>query len=300
MRILLALLLALTTSASTAAIQFQFLNQAGQTARPAPYPTGFNSPHGLALSADGNKLYVADTGNNLVQVRNANTLRPLGVIGRGLLNRPQDLALDRSGYLYVTDSLNNRIAIFDVSQPLAKLVSSLKRGFAGPSGIAFDSYQRIYVSNSRSHTVMMLSHDRPVVLKRTGGQGQAPGMFLGPGHIAIAPNGMVLVADTSNNRIQVLSPNLDVLNIVQGGENYQLSRPEGFCITPHSQVVVSDTGHQRLLVLNSQFQLLGGLGTGRIGTGPYQFHDPAGVVCRGKQIWVADSRNHRILHYRLP
>jgi YVTN family beta-propeller protein len=300
MRILLAVLLTLAAGSSPAAPPFQFLNQAGQTARPAPYPAGFNTPQGLALSPDGNKLYVADSGNDLVQVLNAHTLKPLGAIGRGLLKRPQDLALDAQGRLYVTDSGHNRIAIFDVSRPLARLSGTLERNFTAPAGIAFDRYQRIYVSNARAHTVMILSHDRPVVLKRTGGQGQGPGLFLSPGHIEVAPNGLILVTDSGNNRIQLLSPNLDVVSIVQAGEGYQLRRPEGLAITPRGQVLISDTGHHRLLLLDAQFHLLAVLGSGRPGTGPYQLHDPAGLVSRGRQLWLADSRNHRILHYRLP
>jgi len=297
MRVLLAALLVLLSAPGQAA-SIQFLNQAGRTGVLDAYPNGFNAPQGVAISADGNTLYVADTGNGVVQVRNAHSLRPLGVIGQGVLQRPVDLALDAQGHLYVTDLQTNRIAIFDVSQPFARLLTTLDRGFAAPSGIAFDRYQRTYVSNRRNHTIMMLSHDNPVVLKRAGGQGQGAGLFLGPGHIAAAPNGMILVADPGNNRLQILSPNLDVVSIVEGGEGYQLSHPEGFCISPGGQVVVSDTGHQRLLVLNSRFQLLAVLG--HPGRGIDGFQRPVGVACHGNELWVADSGNQRILHYRLP
>lgn len=296
MRVLLATLLLLATGTGQAA-SIQLLNQAGHTGVPAPYPSGFNNPHGLVISPDGNRLYVADTGNGVVQVRNAHSLRPMGVIGQSVLKRPVDLALDSTGRLYVTDEGSNRIVVFDVSQPMARLVSSLDRGFAGPDGIAFDAYQRMYVSNSRSHILMMLSHDKPVVLKRTGGQGQDAGMFVGPGHIGFAPNGMVVIADTGNNRLQLLTPNLDPVSVIPGGEDYQFSRPEGFCINPEGIVFVSDTGHQRVLVLNSQFQRLATLG--HAGNGRYGLHDPSGLACRGRQLWVADRLNHRVLHYRL-
>jgi len=88
----------------------------------------FNAPQGLAESASG-VLYVADTGNNRIQVfKLANPcpgsttqivpgvcfVRAWGTVGtgNGQFNIPSDVALDSSGRVYVTDSGNHRIQMF--------------------------------------------------------------------------------------------------------------------------------------------------------------------------------------------
>ena len=90
-------------------------------------PGKFNEPQGLAVSASG-VLYVADTGNNRIQVfKLANPypvsttqivpgvcfVRTWGTVGsaNGQFNIPSDVALDSSGRVYVTDSGNHRTIV---------------------------------------------------------------------------------------------------------------------------------------------------------------------------------------------
>ena len=61
----------------------------------------FSRPHDLVLSPDGKFLYVADVGNNVVQVLDPASLKILGKIGGGDLIRPHDVAFDKRGRLLV-------------------------------------------------------------------------------------------------------------------------------------------------------------------------------------------------------
>lgn len=71
----------------------------------------------------------------------------------------------------------------------------------GASGLAVDASGNVYVidlTNDQIH-----SYDPSGVLRFSfGGPGSGPGQFSGPQDLAIAPDGSIFVADTSNHRIQ--------------------------------------------------------------------------------------------------
>lgn len=92
----------------------------GITGSPGSDNAQFNFPFDVAVDRNGN-IYVADEGNNRVQVFNSNRqyVRTLGGGATGnSFDRfngwgPHQLAVDRQGRLYVVDSGNNRIQVFD-------------------------------------------------------------------------------------------------------------------------------------------------------------------------------------------
>lgn len=77
----------------------------------------FNTAKGIAV--DANYIYVADRGNNRIQIFNRTTfafVNKFGTLGagNGQLNDPIDVAVD-SNYIYVMDKGNARVQIFDKS-----------------------------------------------------------------------------------------------------------------------------------------------------------------------------------------
>jgi len=90
----------------------------------------FNTPRDLAVSEDGNLLYVADTKNNCVRVIDLVTniietfAGQCGVYGfdgdkgpatEALLSEPFGLEVGQDGYVYIADSLNHVIRRVKVS-----------------------------------------------------------------------------------------------------------------------------------------------------------------------------------------
>ena len=86
----------------------------------------FNSPSGLAIDTDNDFLYVADKDNHRIQIMTTvgdNSLDALtfsdefGANGSddGEFNKPTDLAINNNEQLYVVDSLNNRIQMFELT-----------------------------------------------------------------------------------------------------------------------------------------------------------------------------------------
>lgn len=89
----------------------------------------FSDPHSIAVDTAGN-LYVADTGNNRIQIYdvNTNTWTAWGGTSTGTtagkFNAPQGIAVGSDGIVYVADTGNNRIQVGAASSPTATLVNA--------------------------------------------------------------------------------------------------------------------------------------------------------------------------------
>lgn len=72
----------------------------------------FTSPRGVAIDADTGDLYVADTGNNRIQIFQAEGkfLRSFTAGVHGTLASPCSATL-HNGIIYVADSANNQVQI---------------------------------------------------------------------------------------------------------------------------------------------------------------------------------------------
>jgi len=108
-------------------ISFSFLAQSART---------YAQPHDIVLSPDASVLYVADNGNHRIAVLDPGSLKEIGVLGKGEVREPHDVAFDRKGRLLVADTGNSRIAIFEVKGNSGKLVDEIKGGIRRPEGVA--------------------------------------------------------------------------------------------------------------------------------------------------------------------
>lgn len=76
----------------------------------------FSGPTDLAVDPRNNDIYVVDAGNSRVQRfnRDGNFISTFGVSGsgNGYFDRPYGIAIDKNGYVYVSDTGNKRIEKF--------------------------------------------------------------------------------------------------------------------------------------------------------------------------------------------
>lgn len=181
-------------------------------------PSGFGkgaNPLGLAFGPEGD-LYTTDVSGNRkhqrILVFGGQGSEPLRKIGsRGMFWFPNGLVLDAKRDLYVTDSDNGRLEIFD---PNGKLTSTIARGVGEgdlglPRGIAI-SGERLFVVDTTSHTVKVYRlpgqvTEVPRYVGSFGVEGIGNGQFQYPNGIAIDGNGRIYVTDRENDRVQVWS-----------------------------------------------------------------------------------------------
>jgi DNA-binding beta-propeller fold protein YncE len=170
-------------------------------------------PLGLAFDKAG-ILYVTDLSGPYQKVlvidRTANVIRTLGE--REKLNFPNGIAVDGAGNVFVADSSNGRLLMFDAQGTVrGQIGRGAGQGNLGlPRGLAVDESGRVFVADASGQGVFIFhapSGDsrRLEYIGFIGGQGAADGQFQYPNSAAIDARGRVYVADTFNDRVQVWS-----------------------------------------------------------------------------------------------
>jgi hypothetical protein len=124
-----------------------------------------------------------------------------------------------------------------------------------------------------------------------GTKGDGPLQFNGCQQLCIAPDGFVFVADSSNDRVQVLTPSLDFHAFIGQGE---LVGPVGVCANA-DVVVVSEFWAHRITVFNRcDGALLRRFGCSGSGDGQLMFPRGLCFMCGDCHVAVADVDNHRV------
>ncbi len=213
---------------------------------------GFDQPQGMALSADGTLLYVADLGNHAVRKVDlesglVTTLAGTGEQARSYppsagtledveLNSPWDLLLD-GDTLYVAMAGSHQVWALQLDADLAlpaagSGLEGVVNGDAGtaqlaqPSGLALLG-ERLFFADSESSTIRYLDIGGDVGLLAGSGNGlfafgDADGLgtearFQHPLGVVV-DGGYVYVADTYNNKIKRIDPDSGATETFLGGE----------------------------------------------------------------------------------
>jgi sugar lactone lactonase YvrE len=175
---------------------------------------GLVEPGNLALDRENRLLYVSDVTLDQVLVYDADSFklkRKMGTAGKnhelttpGDFAKPTGLAVDQEGNLYVCDTLNDRIEVFDAD---GKFISTYgKNGdgpgrFARPKGIAIDLDGHIWVADGMQDRVQVFNGQWQLLIT-FGGHGLLPGQFQGLASIAIDKNNRVFTSEIFPGRVQ--------------------------------------------------------------------------------------------------
>jgi DNA-binding beta-propeller fold protein YncE len=254
--------------------------------------TSFRQPHDLVLSADARLLYVADLGNDVVKVLDAETLATVGEIGRGELKSPHDVALDSQGRLLVADSGNNRIVRYALDGRGGRRVGEFKGPFVSPEGVVAARDGHVYATSVGRDNIAVLVDGKIIAERHDLGLRR-------PHDVALDAEGRVYVADSGNDRILILDGDLQPLRVL-GGAAFGFNEPKYLAFDEHGRLYVADEDNHRIQIFDAQYRRLWVIGSGRAGAGLGELRKPEGVTARGARVWIADTYNNRIVLYRLP
>ncbi len=175
---------------------------------------GMSSPGGLAIDTKNRLLYVADIDLDQVLVYDADTLKLLRKIGTGGhkheltspgdFSKPAGVAVDAEGNLYVADTMNNRIEIFDADGQFISTFGKNGDGpgyFARPKGVAIDGDGHIWVADGMQDRVQVFNKEGQLLIA-LGGHGLLPGQFQGLVGITIDNKNRVFTTELSPGRAQ--------------------------------------------------------------------------------------------------
>ena len=136
--------------------------------------------------------------------------QPIVAVGKersapGELKWPRGVAIElESGDIYVPDLNNSRIQIF--SQKGEYLNQYTHQSLTCPYGILIHQ-DKIYVTDLY-HTIFLLKLPDLTMIKRVRKEGSGNKEFNKQRQLAISPNQLLYVADTKNNRLQIMCTNL--------------------------------------------------------------------------------------------
>jgi len=164
-------------------------------------------PTGLARDAQRGRLFVADTYAHDVKVYTeaGELLQTIGRRGNGAgeFNFPTHLAWAQDE-LYVTDTMNNRVQVFDAEgRVLPRTVGSrglVLGNLVRPKGVGVDGEGNVYVIESYYDSLLVFSPQGEFLMP-IGGTGTATGRFYLPAGVWVDARNRVHVADMFNGRI---------------------------------------------------------------------------------------------------
>ncbi|HEY4086864.1 MAG TPA: hypothetical protein VGM43_13045 [Bryobacteraceae bacterium] len=243
-----------------------------------------NSPQGVALDAAGN-IYIADTQNSEIRKVSAGVIttlagnRTAGFSGDGgpaasaSLNYPWGVAASPDGTVYVADYRNSRIR--QVSNGAITTVAgngqySLFGGDGGPAtdaqasplSVTFDQSGDLYITDRQRirkvHNGVITTVAGNGVAGFAGDGGPATSAELNnPEGVAVDSAGNLYIADTSGNRIRMVSNG--VISTVAGGAGLSpnngdggpatsayLSSPSSVAIDSAGDLLIADFDHNEI------------------------------------------------------
>jgi len=301
-------------------------------------------PSGLAVDSGGD-VFIADTGDNSIREvttdGNIATVAGNGFPGYGgdaaaainaNLNKPEDVALDSSGNIYIADTGNGLIRKVTSDGNINYIAGDLTIGYSGDGGpatsaaltapfaLAMDSSGNIYFAeNGDSRIRKVDSKGNISTIAGTGTPGfsgdnsAATNAQLGwPTGVAVDSSGNVYVADSANLRIRKISSSNISTVAGNGVLSYsgnggpavkaQLNLPQGVAVDGAGNFYVADTVNDvvREVAANGTITVFAGTGTAGSGGdgGPAasaQLNGPQGLVWdKAGSLYIADAANHRV------
>ena len=314
------------TAAGTGQV-YVYHSTLGITATAGSDNTRFNSPAAGAVDAIGGHLFVADSGNQRVQVFDSGTLALVETIGisgvsasdNAHLDQPGGVGFDAAtGHIFVADTGNQRIQIFDATN-FAYVATLGVTGATGTDNGHFNAPASAFV-NSAAHLLYVADagNDRVQIfdagtlayvatLGTSAAAGNDNAHFNQPRDAEFNPSThQIMVADSGNGRVQLFDATSLAYVATLGGpgldptDNDFLGSPVTAAFDPTSNLVlVADAGaDDRVQVFDAMtYGYVLTLGTtGSSGPGNSQFAGPAGVAVDPvhARIFIGDPQNDRI------
>ena len=294
------------------------IQQIGQAGVSGTGPGQFTYPRAVAVDSEG-RIYVADSGNNRVQVFNSDGtfLRQWGSTckldtgegcqgdGRGQFNEPWGIAVDKDGNVYVSDTWNHRIQKFDNQGNFVTMWGQFgstggelgQTGLLyGPRSLEIGQDGNVYVMDTGNKRVQAFAPNGEFVAQY-GGSGVVEGRFDEPVGLGQDAAGNWYVADTWNRRIQVFDPQFNYRTqwpVDAWASQSVVNKPALSVDLARNVVYAVDPENYRVLAFNADGTFRATFG--QFGDDAMSFMLPTGIaVGSDGNVVVADGDGHRIM-----
>ena len=236
----------------------------------------FHTPMGVAVSQDGQSVFVADRDNNIVRLitdfQDANNGWTFSYpLTTNNINRPVGVALDSAGDVFIlnrgtTNNIATNGTVLEFDQ-YGYFVQTNASGLTNAAGIALDPFGNIYVTERSNLVVEIPSGTTTVTTVATVNTGTNVSLQ----GIALLPSGAIAACDSGRNGIYEIIPSVDPTNVVitqvagfngQGdgtginnkglpANRVQFFQPMGVAAASDGTLIVSDYGNGHIKVITT-------------------------------------------------
>ncbi len=227
--------------------------------------------------------------------------------GDGQFASPRNLAVAPDGRIYVADSGNHRIQVFDKDGNFLFKWGSSGTGnsqFNEPWGITVNKDGFVFVTDTWNHRVQVFTA-KGEFARQFGMFANAQSnpdvdtdKFWGPRGLATDAEGNVYVSDTGNKRIQKFSADGKLLHAFGGGGIIpgKFEEPVGVALDPQGNIYVADAWNERVQKFDTAFnpltewKVIGWEGEGI-------FNKPFIAVDKQNRVVISDPEKYRVIAY---
>ena len=249
---------------------------------------GLSGVAGVAVDSSGN-LFIADSGNNRVRkvttsgvittVAGNGTAAAAGDGGNAVIAQlsATSVALDGLGDIFIGATLNYRVREVSTTGIITTVAGAGTPGFSGDGGsargaqlsvfhqIAVDPNGNLYIADSGNSCIREVTASGLIsTIVGTGrnayygDNGPASGAALAfPFGVTLDPQGDIVIADTSNNRIRAVFTDGTIGRVAGNGQlsysgdggtatSAQLSSPQGLALDRFGNLFVADASNNRV------------------------------------------------------
>ena len=142
--------------------------------------------------------------------------------------------------------------------------------FKGPFGIHISKNSRIYIADDLGHAFTV--HDSNMrLLKNFDIQGNGPGEFSYPDCVITDDSGWIYVADTGNNRVQVLDPQGRYSTDIKKWNFFcSFENPRDLSFDSQGNLFITDWGNHCIRAFDRNLKFIKAIGKQGIGPGEFQ------------------------------
>lgn len=251
-----------------------------------------------AVVARHGRIYIADIGSNTIIVFDVprRKIFRFGVRVPGTLQKPSGLALDGQMNVYVSDSKQRAVLVYDRLGLFQRKIGG-PQDLDRPSGVAVSlDGERIYVidrSDNESANHHAVVYDREgKKIQVIGSRGSGDGQFNVPLQGVAGADGKLYVLDSGNFRVQIFDRDGKFVRAFGGiGTEFgKLARPRGIAVDGEGNVYVSDAAFNNFQIFNPEGQLLLAIGETALESNPGRYGLLGGLaVDETGRVYVVDQ-----------
>lgn len=214
------------------------------------------------------------------------------------LQRPLGVALSAAGDVFVADSVNHHIAVFDPNGAFLRNLGSYGAGsgqFNYPTGVAVSGH-KLYVADFYNQRVQVLDlNGKQLSVIPSARDRQKLGPVVMPVTVATDSKGNLYVSDLSSQRILIFNDTGELMRQFgkAGSNRGELSYVNGIAVNDGGKIFLANSNNGRIDQFASDGTYIGTV------PGSKELTNPKGITINpnDRSIYVADIFSHRVLGF---